>query len=223
MTTLSQHWWREWFLAGRLRLWLVPMAGFVALAMLFPLALRGNRDALHLAGPLYIWCCALLATFLHTERMYALPWESGGLHAALLKSSVPLLPRGLEMVLARSLAWWLRGSAPIAPIAALVTLSYGLPLEASLAALVALLPASLAFTVLGGFASAVTLGRGGLLVAILVLPLSIPVLLTGFQCLLQALNGHAWSSDFFSLLALCALLVVALPFATSASLCAHCE
>lgn len=213
---------RELLVAGRRRIWVAPLAGFAALAALLPLALRGQVEVLGAGGAAQLCCCCLLAMLLQTEALFAEEQAPGGL-LAILARAAPADLRGLAACAARCGAWWLAAGLPLSGAAALAALAYGMAPAAALAALAVFPVLTLALAFLGGFASALALGRGGLLVALLALPLAIPSLLLATDCLVLAQRG-ASPAEPLALLAATALFQAAvLPLASCIVLRAHLE
>jgi heme exporter protein B len=196
---------------------LIGVLFFVTIVVLMPFAFGPDTALLRRMGPAILWIGALLASLLTLERLFAADHEDGSLDV-LLMSRVPLeLACG-----AKALAHWLAAGLPLLVATPFVALMLNLDLAATAAVALTLAVGTpaLTFTGLIGAALAVTLRRGGLLLAVLVVPLSIPILIFGVAASNAAIvDGPLSFSTPFSIL--CALTLVSLvvgPFAAAASL-----
>lgn len=188
---------------------------FVIALSLFPLGVGASPDILARIGSGVIWVVALLAVLLTLDRLWQADHEDGSLELILL-SPVPLE----FLVVAKCLAHWLTSGLLLVIAAPLLAILMNLPAEALWVLPLALLLGTPTLTLIGSIGAALLLGsrRGGVLIALLVLPLYIPVLIFGVAAmdgLLLGLGGTA------QLLILAAMLLAALalaPFATAAAL-----
>lgn len=149
---------------------------FVMVASLFPLAIGPEAALLRSIAPGVLWVAALLASMLSLPRLFETDYLDGTLE------QLALSPAPLALIaLAKILAHWLSASVPLVLLAPLLALQYGLEERA-----VAMLCLSLALgtpllSLLGAMGAALTLGvrGGGVLVALLLMPLYVPVLIFG--------------------------------------------
>ena len=188
---------------------------FVLALALFPLGIGPAPEVLARIGVGVIWVLALLAVMLSLDRLYQADAEDGSLE--LLAQGV--LP--LELVaLAKCLAHWLTSGLVLVIASPLLALLMQLPADALGVLALALLLGTPTLTLLGGIAAALLIGarRSSVLLALLVLPLYIPVLIFG----VGAVEGEVMGlSGRPQLLILAAMLLAALalaPFATAAAL-----
>ena len=189
---------------------------FLIVVTLVPFALGPDLALLRRIGPAILWLGALLASLLALDRLFAADHEDGALDL-LLMSRVPL-----ELAVAvKALAHWVTTGLPL--VIAVPVLALFLDLDLYPAAVVALtlLVGTPALTFIGviGAALAVTLRRGGLILAVLVLPLTIPVLIFGVAAANSAIVGPLPFGPPFTIL--CALTLMSLvvgPFAAAAAL-----
>lgn len=195
---------------------LIGVLFFVTVVVLIPFAFGPDVALLRRMGPAILWLGALLASLLTLERLFAADHEDGSLDLIVM-SRVPL-----ELACAtKALAHWLAAGLPVIVATPFVALMLNLEPSATAAValtLVAGTPA-LTFTGLIGAALGVTLRRGGLLLAVLVVPLSIPVLIFGVAASNAAIQEPVGFGTAFSIL--CALTLASLvigPFAAAASL-----
>jgi heme exporter protein B len=188
---------------------------FLIVSSLFPLGIGPEPAVLSSIAPGVLWVAALLAGMLSLTRLFAADFADGSLEQMLL-SPQPLT----LLVTAKVLAHWLICGLPVVLLAPLIGLQYALPNDALLVLIISLLLGTPALSLIGAIGAALTLGvRGsGLLVALLVLPLYIPVLIFGAGAVAASQHGMS-AQAHLSLLAACSLLALVLaPLATAAAL-----
>jgi len=198
----------------------VVLAFFVVAASLFPLAIGPEPNLLARIAAGVLWCAALFASMLSLERLFATDYEDGSLDLLLLA------PWPLEFAaLAKCMAHWIATGLPLAVLAPLLGVAFGLPAQGQWVLALALLVGTPTLSLLGGLAAALTLGarRGGALLALLALPLCVPTLIFGASAVETALTGESLAGEgVLSLLGiLLALALVALattPWAIAAAL-----
>jgi heme exporter protein B len=162
---------------------------FLAVITVFPFAIGPDLNLLTRIAPAILWIGALLASLLGLERLFSQEREDGSLDLLVLNSHGEGHPLALT-VFVKCLAHWLVTGLP----SVLATPLFGLMLNLSplgIAAVMAtLLAGTPAITLIGAAGAAVTvaLPRGGLLIAILILPLVIPVLIFGITATSGAIN-----------------------------------
>ena len=195
---------------------LIGVLFFLTVVVLMPFAVGPDLALLTRLGPAILWLGALLASLLTLDRLFLADHDDG---------SLDLIAMGrtpLELTCAaKALAHWLAAGLPlivVTPLFGLMLAMDGPALGLTTLTLLAGTPA-LTFTGMIGAALAVTLRRGGLLLAVLVLPLSIPVLIFGVAASEAAISGPASFGTPFSILcALSRISFVIGPFAAAASL-----
>jgi heme exporter protein B len=180
---------------------------FVIVASLFPLGVGAEPNLLRAVAPGVIWVSALLSSMLSLARLFAADHADGTLEQLLLGAA----PLGV-VAAAKVLAHWLVAGLPLVAIAPLVALQYDLAPELYGTLAVSLLLGTPVLSLIGAIGAALTLGlRGaGVLLALLVLPLYVPVLIIGAGSVEMAQAGLAAQGQ---LLLLGALLVVSAAFA----------
>ena len=189
---------------------------FLTVVVLMPFAVGPDLALLARLGPAILWLGALLASLLTLDRLFMADHEDGSLDL-ILTSRAPL-----ELTCAaKALAHWIAAGLPLVIATPVLGLLLNLDMVATAAVALTLLAGTPALTFTGmiGAALAVTLHRGGLLLAVLVLPLSIPVLIFGVAASQAAITGPLTFGAPFSIL--CALSLVSFvigPFAAAASL-----
>jgi heme exporter protein B len=159
---------------------------FLAVVTLLPFALGPDLPLLTRVGPAILWIGALLASLLGLDRIFATDHEDGSLDLFLL-APVPLT----AIAFAKGAAHWIATGLPLVIAAPFLGLLLGLePLSlAAVAATLLVGTPALTFIGLVGAALAVALPRGGLLVAVLILPLTVPVLIFGVAATAAAVTG----------------------------------
>jgi heme exporter protein B len=189
---------------------------FVVVVTLAPFAVGPDLALLKRIGPAILWLAALLASLLALDRLFASDHEDGSLDLILTGGSP------LELVIAaKGLAHWLTTAIPLIVAAPLIGLLLDIEPPAQAGLVLTLLVGTPALTFIGavGAAIAVTLRRGGLLSAIIVLPLTVPVLIFGVAAASAAVAGPVPFGTPFTVL--CALTLASLvigPFAAAAAL-----
>jgi heme exporter protein B len=189
---------------------------FLVVVTLTPLALGPDLALLKRIGPAILWLAALLASLLALDRLFASDHDDGSLDLIVMGRAP------LELVVAvKALAHWLTTGLPLIVAAPLIGLFLNLDAPAQAALVLTLLVGTPALTFIGliGAAIAVTLRRGGLLLAVLVLPLTVPVLIFGVAAANAAVTGAVPFGTPFTIL--CALALASLvvgPFAAAAAL-----
>ncbi len=195
---------------------LIGVLFFLILVTLMPFAIGPDLALLARIGPAILWLGALLASLLALDRLIAMDQEDGSLDL-ILTARVPL-----ELALAvKAVAHWLTTALPLVIAAPLLGLLLNLGPQATGAVALTLLAGTpaLTFTGLIGAALTVALRRGGLLLAVLVLPLTIPVLIFGVSASNAAIVGPVpFGAPFTILAALSLISLVIGPFAAAAAL-----
>jgi heme exporter protein B len=188
---------------------------FVIVVSLFPLGVGPEKDTLREIAPGVVWVAALLAAMMSLARMFASDFADGSLEQMLLAP----FPLGV-LVLAKVAAHWLSTGLPLVLVAPVLGLQFDLPSDAIRTLMGSLLIGTAALSLIGAIGAALTLGvRGaGALVALLVLPLYIPILIFGAGAVVAAVNGMDTSGHFSLLGAMLMVAAVISPLATSAAL-----
>ncbi|MBP6562102.1 MAG: heme exporter protein CcmB [Neisseriaceae bacterium] len=187
----------------------ISLVFFVLVSSLFPLALTPDPQLLSAIGVAVIWVTALLANLLSLPQLFESDWRDGTLAQLLL------LPTPQSLVIAaKMLAHWLAFGVPLLVLAPLIALQYQLPTEAYVPLLLGLLLGTPVLSGLGALTSALVLGldKGGALLALLQLPLCVPVLIFGCQAVLLVLGGGSAMPAIWLLLALLLGTLFFLPY-----------
>ena len=188
---------------------------FLIVVTLTPFAIGPDLVLLKRIGPAILWIGALLASLLALDRLFAADHEDGSLDL-LLMGNAPL-----ELtVLTKALAHWITTGLPLVIATPLLGLFLNLELQAIGAVALTLLAGTPALTCIGliGAALSVALRRGGLLLPVLVLPLTVPVLIFGVAASNAAVTGMSFGAPFMILCALTLGSLVLGPLAAGAAL-----
>jgi heme exporter protein B len=191
-----------------------PLMFFVIAVSLFPLGVGADQAFLSEIAPGVIWVTALLAVMLSMDSLFRADYEDGSLEQLLL-SPQPLY----FIVLAKVSSHWLVSGLPLVILAPIFASMLALPDAGIIPLTVSLLIGTPILTMLGAIGMALTVGlsKSGLLLAVLILPLYIPVLVFGTGVVNSALN----SLGIAGLMALLgAMLVLALCLAPLAIIAA---
>lgn len=188
---------------------------FLAVVAITPFAIGPDMKLLARMGAAVLWIGALLASLLGLDRVFAVDQEDGSLDLLLIA------PLPLTLVAAaKGTAHWIATGLPLVLAAPLLGLLLGVEPAALGAVALMLLIGTSALTFLGlvGASLSVMLPRAGMLVAVLVLPLAIPVLIFGIAATEAMVRGELFSAPFRFLLALCLFFLVLGPVAAAAAL-----
>lgn len=192
-----------------------PIWFFVIVVTLFPLGIGTDPALLARIAPGIIWVAALLAALLSFERLFKDDYIDGSLEQMMLA------PHSLAwLVCAKVFAHWLLTGLPILLVSPLLAIFLSLNVDTFSALFLTLLIGTPILSLLGAIGVALTIGlrKGGVLLSLIMLPLSIPILIFSTM----AIDAAAFGQPYIGLLALLgAMLVGAItlaPFAIAASL-----
>ena len=206
---------RDMTLALRRRGQLVqPLAFFAIVTMLFPLAISPELARLREIAAGVIWVAALLASLLALESLFRDDAYDGTLEQYAL-SGQPLT----GLMFAKTAAHWLLTGLPLALMAPLAALSLGAPSESLPGIVASVAVGTVALSLIGSIGAALTLGirRSGVLLALLTLPLSLPVLIFGARASELAIHGESYVAPLELLAALAVLGITLAPLASAAA------
>jgi heme exporter protein B len=189
---------------------------FLTIVTVVPFAVGPDLPLLARIGAAILWIGALLASLLGLDRIFASDHEDGSLDLLLLA------PAPLELIgVAKAVAHWIATGLPLVIVAPLLGLMLGVEPKALAAISLTLLVGTPAVTFLGLIAAAlsVALPRGGLLSAVLILPLAIPLLIFGVAATNAAVTSEIPFGTPFRLLCAISLFFLVLgPVAAAAAL-----
>ncbi|RWG55247.1 MAG: heme exporter protein CcmB [Mesorhizobium sp.] len=197
---------------------LIGVIFFLAVIATVPFGVGPDLNLLSRIGPAILWIAALLACLLGLDRLFQADREDGSLDLLVLNSDRHMLAL---TVLTKCLAHWAGSVLPLviaAPLLGLFMNMEPLGIGATAFTLVVGTPA-ITFIGAAGAAVAVALPRGGLLISVLVLPLTIPVLIFGVSASYGAVADPApFLQPFLILAALTLFLAVVGPLAAALAL-----
>lgn len=188
---------------------------FVVVMTLFPLGVGPEPLLLERMASGVVWVAALLSAMLSLDRIFLADHQDGTMDLLLLA------PQPLSLiVLAKTTAHWLTTGLPIILISPLLALLMNLPTEAYGILLIAMALGTPVISLLGSVGAALVLGsrRAGVLVALLVLPLTIPVLIFGVGAVEAAATGLTPRPHLLLLAAMLAGSLPLCPWAAAAAL-----
>lgn len=188
---------------------------FMITASLFPLGLGFDPKLLHAIAPSVLWVCALLSCMLSLPRMFAADYVDGTLEQLIISNQPTLL-----IALMKILAHWALSGLPLVLIAPLIGLQFGLNAEELKVLALSLLLGTPTLSLIGSVGAALTLGLrgGGVLIALLVLPLYIPVLVFGAGAVNAVFVGMSAGGGLSLLGAMLAFSLVFVPLTASYAL-----
>lgn len=193
----------------------LPPLFLVVVASLFPMGISPSAATLNLVAPGVIWIAALLAALLALDTLFRADYDDGVLELLALGPAP-----WTAVVAARLAAHWLLTGLPLVLVTPLVGVMYVLPADVTSTMIIGLLLGTPVLSALGGIAAALTvsLPRSGALLALLVLPLCVPVLIFGTRAAAMTASGLQPDGPLYLLAALLVLALTLAPFAAAMAL-----
>ena len=191
-----------------------PLAFFVLVTTLFPLSVGPESSILRTLAPGALWVAALLAALLALDFLFRDDAQDGTLEQyALSGQSLTWL------LLGKTAAHWLLTGVPLSVMAPLMGYTLGVPGSAGVGIMLTVALGSLALSFIGSIGAALTLGarRGGMLLAILILPLAAPILIFGSKATELAIRGETYVAPMELLGAIVVLSFTLAPLAAAAA------
>ncbi|GES53339.1 heme exporter protein B [Rhizobium sp. ERR 1071] len=195
---------------------LIGILFFLTVVAVIPFGVGPDLKLLSRIGPAIVWIGALLASLLGLDRLFQAERDDGSLDLLVMQETPLVLT-----VFIKCAAHWVATGLPLVIASPLLGLFMNMNETAIGATALTLLVGSPAITFVGavGAAVAVALPRGGLLVSILVLPLTIPVLIFGVSATYAAVEGpQPFLPPFLILIALTLFFAVLGPAAAALAL-----
>jgi heme exporter protein B len=188
---------------------------FVIVVSLFPLGIGPETQLLRSIAPGVVWVAALLASMLSLSRVFENDYHDGTLEQMLLTPQPLFL-----VVLGKVLAQWLVSEVPLAVLAPLLGVQFDLEPRTLWILFISLLIGTPVLSLIGSIGAALTLGLrgGGVLIAVLILPLYVPVLIFGAGAVDASIVSGNIQANMLLLAAFFVLALVFAPWATSAAL-----
>jgi len=213
MTTIMK---RDLTIAFRQRSDMVnPLFFFVMVIALFPLGIGPEPATLQKIGPGVIWIAALLSTLLSVDSLFRQDYDDGSLELALL-SPQPLFVLAFGKVLAH----WMITAIPLILVAPVLSVMLFMDADTVRVTLYSLLLGTPVLSMISAIGAALTVGlrKGGVLVAVIALPLYIPVLIFGTSAVQAAAMTLPYAGQLAYLAAFLVLSFTFAPFAIAAAL-----
>jgi len=194
---------------------LLPVVFFVVAVSLFPVGVGPEPQTLRVIAAGVVWVCALLASMLSVANLYALDHADGSLEQMMLSGHPPTL-----IAAAKAAAHWTITGAPLVIAAPVIGLLLDMSPPALATLVAALLLGTPILSLLGGVGAALTLGlrSAGVLLILLILPLTIPALIFGSGAVGAVDSGISASGHFSLLGALLIFTALVAPLATAVAL-----
>lgn len=188
---------------------------FLIVVSLMPLGLGPDLNLLARIAAGILWIALLLAALLSLSRIFEADYEDGSLEVL----ATERLPLEL-VVVAKSLAHWLTTGIPLALLAPVLGILLNLDLKSYPVLVATTLAGTPAVSFLGAIGAALTLKarRGGLLLALIVLPLYVPTLIFGISAVAAAAGPGGIDQSFLILMAISLAASVLAPVAAAAAL-----
>ena len=191
-----------------------PLIFFLLVSALVPLAIAPEAERLAQLAPGMIWIYAVLATLLSVERLFSDDLQDGSLEQMLMSPNLLIMP-----ILGKITAHWVIIGLPLTLLSPVLGIWFSLPTVAVIPMMLSLAIGTAALSLIGAVGAALTLPRqGGVLLALLVMPLYMPVLIFGSATIQSAVDGLDWTAPLAILVALLAIAVALCPLAINASL-----
>jgi len=193
----------------------IALMFYVVVVALFPLGVGPEPGVLERISGGVVWIGALLAAMLSLDRLFQSDYEDGALELMVLAP----MPLGF-LVLAKCLAHWLITGLPIMLISPLLGLLLHMQADAYWSLLAGMALGTPVLSLVGAVGAALVLGarRGGVLVSLLVLPLTVPILIFGVAAVEAAAIGQSPQPHLTLLGALLLAALPLCPWATAAAL-----
>ena len=187
---------------------------FIIVITLFPLTFGTKSTIVNEIIPGMIWISALLATCLSLETIFRSDFEDGSIEQLTL-SRYPLT----LLVSAKIFAHWITFGMPLIIISLLMGILLSLSNEIMMALFITLILGTPILSLLGSVMVALTIGlRGGMLLNLLILPLSMPVLIFSTVAIQNAALNQSIIAETYFLAGILVLAITLAPLATAAAL-----
>ena len=216
MVTLGHFIQRELCLLARQKAdWLNPVLFFIIVLSLFPLGVGPEPNLLQLMAPGIVWIAALLSVLLAAERLFKDDFRNGVIEQ-LVAARQPLL----SFVLAKLVTNWLSTGLPLVLLSPLVALLLNLQTAAFIAMLLTLLLGTPLLSLLSVMGAALTVSadKGGILLALLILPLYIPLLIFASAAMEAASMALPYHGQLAIMLAMLLFALALVPLAVLSAL-----
>ncbi len=192
-----------------------PLLLYLLIVTLFALGAEPNSPNLQRTAPDIVWLSALVSSLLGLDRLFRDDLEDGTLEQWLVG------PAPMSWIVAiKLLTHWFFSGLPLILLAPLLGWMLALPTYPALVLALSLLPGTIVLVLLGGFASALTVGlpRAGMILPLLILPLTCPIMIFGTGAVRAAMQGWPTGAPLYFLGAIAVLSITLIPLAVAAAL-----
>jgi heme exporter protein B len=192
-----------------------PLIFFLMVVTLFPLGLGPDPQRLAELAPGIFWVVALLSSLTVSGRLFASDFEDGSLEQLMLAPTPFVLSAMTEVI-----AHWLMSGVTLTLVSPVFAVMLNMPTQAIPTLMFSLLLGTLCLSLVGAIGASLTVGlrRGGMLLALLIIPLTVPILVFGTSAVTEAARGYDGSA-WLALMAAFALVGLLLaPLAIAAGL-----
>ncbi|CAM5187997.1 heme exporter protein CcmB [Alishewanella longhuensis] len=195
--------------------WLNPVLFFVIVLTLFPLGVGPEPNMLRIIAPGIVWIAALLSVLLAAERLFKDDYRNG-----VIEQLVAARHTLLAFVLAKIASNWLSTGLPLILLAPVVALLFNMELPALQAMTLTLILGTPVLSLLSVLGAAITVSadKGGILLALLILPLYIPLLIFASAAIEAASMGLEYRGQLAVLLAIVLFSLALVPMAVCSAL-----
>lgn len=192
-----------------------PLVFFVIVVSLFPLGISPSPEMLVGIAPGVFWVAALLSTILSLDHLFKSDFDDGSLEQMLLGQQ-----SFYSIVVGKIVSHWLISALPLLLISPLLGLMLFLPWQGIEALVISLLVGTPILSLVGSIGSSLVVGlkKSGILIAILILPIYIPVLILTTALVATGIQGGSYIGHLYWLGALLALGIALAPLATMAGI-----
>ena len=194
---------------------LQPFIFFIIVVFLFPLSMNPTPETMILVMPGCVWVSVVLAIMMGLDNLFRSDFEDGSLEQYIISPhSLPLI------IIAKIIAHWLITGVLLSILAAFLSLAIGLPTPQVIILFASLILGTFSLQFIGGVGAALTvsLRRSGMLLAVIVLPLYIPILIFGAGATVRSADSVANLGSLYILAAIAIFCLTLTPIAISASL-----
>ena len=192
-----------------------PLIFFIMVITMFPLAIGPNQETLRQLAPAIVWVATVLASSLSLDGIFRSDYEDGSLEQILLSPH-----SGLLLISAKITAHWLLSGAPLILLVLFSGVLLYLPNIAVMTLFITLLVGTPVLSLVGAIAGALTMGlrSSGMLQALIILPLLMPLLIFSVSAVSNAMKGLSVSGEIYFLGAILVLALTLAPIAVLSAL-----
>ena len=183
--------------------------------IMFPLSSGTDINLLTSIAGGAIWVAALFSSLLSLDRLFRSDFEDGSLEQLVL-SGISLE----TIVLSKCFAHWLTNGLPIVILSPILAMIIGLDISYWWILCLTLLLGTPSLTLIGATPAALScaIGKGGVLTALIILPLMLPVLILGSGAITAEISSLGGSGHMYALAAILPLSLLVVPFLASKAL-----